>query len=121
MIVCIPVTSSEEVGPGFGRASRVAIADVAGGQVTSWKVFDVGWGELHDAGTEGSHHARIAQFIRDHGVAMVVGSHMGEGMLRVLGRMGVDVHMGASGGARAAVLAAVDGGRDLSPDSDPTR
>ena len=119
MMVCIPVTSVEEVGPGFGRASRVAIADVAGGHVATWEIFDVGWGDLHDAGSEGTHHARIATFIREHGVEAVVGSHMGEGMLQMLGRMNVEVHMGASGDARAAVLAAIRDASGRSPDIEP--
>lgn len=119
MIVCIPVTVADEVGPGFGRASLVAIADVAGGRVASWEVFDVGWGDLHDAGTEGTHHARIAAFVREHRVEAVVGSHMGEGMLRMLGRMNVDVHLGASGDARAAVLQVIRDANAANPDVNP--
>lgn len=54
MIVCIPVSPDGSVDPRWGRAQRVAIAEVDGVSVTSWREFDVGWGSLHDAGPETS-------------------------------------------------------------------
>ncbi len=44
--MCIPVTKSGAVDPRWGRADRVAVADVSDGQVTSWEEFQVQWGVL---------------------------------------------------------------------------
>ncbi len=106
MVVCVPVTSDGQVDPRWGRASRVAIAGVEAGALVRWEEFDVGWGDLHDAGTEGSHHARVARFLRDHHVEAVVAHHMGEEMHHMLERMGLAVRLGAAGDARTAVTMA---------------
>jgi predicted Fe-Mo cluster-binding NifX family protein len=103
MVVCIPVTADGQVAGGWGRANRVAVAEVAGGTIASWQEFEVGWDGLHDQGTEGSHHARIARFLTDHGVNAVVAEHMGPPMQQMLGQMGLTVRLGASGDARQAV------------------
>ena len=109
MIVCVPVMLDGQVDPRWGRASRVAVADVADGAVASWQEFDVGWDRLHDVGTEGGHHARIATFLRDHGVEVVVAGHMGGEMANMLQRMGLTVILGAAGDAkRAASSAAIE-------------
>jgi predicted Fe-Mo cluster-binding NifX family protein len=105
--VCVPVTGTGVIDPRWGRADRVAVADISDGQVTGWEEFDVQWGVLHDSGTEGSHHARIVRFLRDHGVEAVVADHMGGGMAHTMDRMGVKVFLGAGGDPRKAVLAAV--------------
>jgi len=109
MIVCVPVTSTGEVDPRWGRAARVAIVEMADGALVRWEEHDVGWDRLHDAGTEGGHHARVARFVQDHRVEVVVAHHMGEPMAEMLGRMGVDVHLGASGDVGRAVLLATAG------------
>ena len=107
MIVCVPVASDGSVDPRWGRADRVAVAEAAADGVESWQEHDVGWGELHDSGPEGTHHARIARFLLDHDVQAVVANHMGAGMEHMLGKMGIAVHLGAAGPARDAVLAAL--------------
>lgn len=107
MRVCVPVTPEGTVDPRWGRADRVAVAEVAGGQVGRWEEFDVGWGNLHDAGTEGSHHARIVRFLRDHGVETVAADHMGRGMVHIMERMGITLVLGAEGDARKAAADAV--------------
>jgi hypothetical protein len=33
------------------------------GEIRGWQEFPVGWGTLHDQGTEGAHHARVARFL----------------------------------------------------------
>ncbi len=109
MIVCIPVTATDMIDAGWGRAARVAVADVVDGATTRWETFDVGWDALHDTGTEGSHHARIARFLQDHAVQVVVTGHMGPPMANMLERMGIRVRLGASGDARRAVLDASAG------------
>ena len=107
MIVCVPVGDEGVVDPRWGRAARVALATVDAGTLTDWQELDVGWDVLHDAAGEGAHHARVARFVRDHGVDTVVANHMGAGMSRMLERMGVAVHLGAAGDARRAVQSAV--------------
>lgn len=110
MIVCVPIAPDGSVDPRWGRADRVAVAAVSAGGIERWDEHDVGWGALRDSGPEGSHHARIARFLRDHDVEAVVANHMGGGMEHMLGKMGIAVHLGAAGEAGAAVLAAAAGG-----------
>ncbi|MGA9774353.1 MAG: NifB/NifX family molybdenum-iron cluster-binding protein [Candidatus Dormiibacterota bacterium] len=103
MVVCVPVTAEGEVDPTWGRAERLAIAVVEGGGISKWEEHQVGWGELHDLSGEGGHHARVARFLLDHGVQRVVAHHMGEPMVHMLGKMGLEVRLGAAGSARRAV------------------
>ena len=110
MIVCAPVTSEGMVDPSWGRADWVAVADVVDGEIVSWTEAEVSWSRLHDEGTPGSHHARIVKFLREHQVEAVVANHIGDGMTRMLDTMGLPVHLGAAGNARAAVQAAIGGG-----------
>jgi predicted Fe-Mo cluster-binding NifX family protein len=74
MIVCVPVTADGQVGGGWGRADRVAVADVDNAGVT------------------------------EHKVTCVVAGHMGPPMEHMLGQMGITVRLGATGDARAAIL-----------------
>lgn len=103
MKVCVPITDAGTVDPRWGRAERVAVAEVDGGTVVQWVEFDVGWGTLHDSGPEGAHHARIARFLLDQQVQAVVVDHVGAGMQRMLATMGILVVAGHHGDARAAV------------------
>ena len=105
MKICIPVTLDGLVDPRWGRAQRVAVATVGGERLDGWEEFDVGWGTLHDAGPEGTHHARIARFLQEQGVQLVIAEHMGPGMTQMLAKMGIAVRLGASGPARDAVVA----------------
>ena len=107
MIVCVPVTGDGAVDPRWGRADRVALATVGAGGVEDWQEREVHWGTLHDTGSEGSHHARVARFLLDNDVEAVVAHHMGGPMAHMLERMGIAVHLDASGDAREAVAAAV--------------
>ena len=104
MIVCLPTTGDGQIGGSWGRADRVSVARVAGDAIESWQDFAVGWDGLHDEGTEGSHHARIARFLQEQGVECVVAGHMGPPMQRMLGQMGIAVRLGAQGDARQAAL-----------------
>ncbi len=106
MIFCAPVTSEGMIDPRWGRADRVALADVVDGEIMSWQVVEVSWSRSHDEGAPGSHHARVVTFLRDHDVEAVVVDHMGDGMVRMLDTMRLPVHSGAAGDARAAVKAA---------------
>lgn len=106
MKVCVAVTADGQVDPRWGRAERVAVAEVADGQVQNWQEFEVGWETLHDQGTEGAHHARIARFLRDYQVEVVAAHHVGAGMERMLGSMSIRLVTGVSGPAREAALAA---------------
>ena len=107
MVVCVPVTPEGLVDPRWGRADRVVIATVGEAGIEDWQEFDVGWDGLHDSGSEGSHHARVARFLRDHQVEAVVAHHMGDGMRRMLEKMGLTVRLGASGSARESASTAV--------------
>lgn len=108
MIVCVPLAGDGKVDPRWGRADRVAVARVDHGAIDGWEEFAVGWGELHDQGSEGSHHARIAKFLKEHGIEAVVAHHVGEGMQRMLNTMGIQLYVGAAGDARDAVLSTTD-------------
>lgn len=104
-IVCVPVSPDGQLDPRWGKAGYVAIARVEGGAISGWEVFPVGWDALHDQGREGGHHARIARFLIEHEVKVVVANHMGTPMQRMLEQMGLTVHLGVSGDAREAGLA----------------
>lgn len=108
MVVCVPVMKEGLLDPRWGRADRVAIAEVTGDGIAGWQELDVGWSALHDAGGEGSHHARVARFLQDHHVEAVVANHMGPPMVHMLERMGLKVCLGAVGDAREAAMTAID-------------
>jgi predicted Fe-Mo cluster-binding NifX family protein len=103
MIVCVPVTPDGDVDPRWGRAARVVIATVDAGRITAWDEHAVAWDVLHDVGTEGGHPARVATFLKDHGVEVVVAGHMGPPMAQMLANMRILARTGAQGDARAAV------------------
>jgi predicted Fe-Mo cluster-binding NifX family protein len=107
MIVCAPVTRDGLIDPRWGKADRVAVADVVEHEIAGWQEVEVSWSRLHDEGTPGSHHARVVTFLREHQIEAVVANHMGDGMLRTLDTMSLPVHLGAAGDALAAVLAAI--------------
>jgi predicted Fe-Mo cluster-binding NifX family protein len=111
MIVCLAVTQEGFVDPRWGRAERVVVTEVSESGIESWREFDVGWGSLHDSGTEGGHHARIARFLREHKVQAVVANHMGPDMEHMLGKMGIEVRLGATGRAKEEALAQISGQR----------
>jgi predicted Fe-Mo cluster-binding NifX family protein len=94
------------IDPRWGKADWVAVAEVVDGEIDTWQVVEVSWSRLHDEGTPGSHHARVATFLREHEVEAVVANHIGPGMVKMLDTMNLPVHLGAAGNARAAVLAA---------------
>lgn len=116
MIVCLPVRQDGSLDPRWGRAERVAVAEVSANGIESWHEFEVGWDRLHDSGTEGGHHARVARFLREHAVEAVVANHMGPDMEHMLGKMEIEVRLGAAGRAREAALAVLSGAR--SPEAD---
>ncbi len=105
LVVCIPVSTDRQMGHSWGKAPRVAVVTVSDGVITDWTEHAVGWDVSHDAGTGGSHHARVVRFLLDHHVTTVIAEHMGPPMVNTLGKMGIDTHIGVSGDAEAAVLA----------------
>lgn len=105
MVICVPVTTDGMIDPRWGRASRVAIIRVDDGAISADNEYDVGWDALHDVGTEGGHHARIARFLAEHGVESVVADHMGTPMAEMLAKMGIQAKLGAAGDARSAAIA----------------
>lgn len=110
MVICVPVGPDGMVDPRWGRAAQVRVIHLERGEIVAATDHAVGWDVLHDAGTEGAHHARIARFLRDQGVDVVVAGHMGEPMVRMLEGMAIRVRLGANGDARAAAIDAAAGG-----------
>lgn len=106
MIVCVALSAEGTADQGWGRADRVAVADVVDGEIRSWQEHAVGWGAARAEGDSGGHHARIVRFLGEHSVDAVVADHMGAGMQRTVAKLGVSLHLGASGDPRAAALAA---------------
>jgi predicted Fe-Mo cluster-binding NifX family protein len=102
-IVCVPVDGRGHVDGRWGRAAVVAVAHVSEGAVTDWVEHRVDWDARHDTEGEGRHHAEIARFLQQWGVTDVVAHHMGPPMAHMIDRMGIQVHLGASGDAREAV------------------
>lgn len=43
MKVCVAITADCQVDPRWGRAGRVAVAEVAAGQIRDWQEFPVAW------------------------------------------------------------------------------
>ena len=108
MIVATPVDAQGNSAGSWGRAPLVAVAEVdADGAIAAWAVHEVGWDALHDSGTHGSHHARVASFLRDHGVQAVVVDHVGPGMVRMLDTLGIAILGATPGDAHASVRGAV--------------
>lgn len=95
----------DAVGAGLGRAHWMGIATVANDVITSWDEYEVAWDIWHDQGPEGSHHARIVRFLREHGVQAVVTGHAGPPMVNTMLKLGVLPLLGASGSARDAARA----------------
>jgi predicted Fe-Mo cluster-binding NifX family protein len=108
MVLCVPVTAEGLIDPRWGRADRLAIAEVTGDGIGAWQEYEVGWHVLHDAGPEGAHHARVARFLQEHHVEAVVANHMGTPMAHMLEQMGIKVWLGAIGNAREAAMGAID-------------
>jgi predicted Fe-Mo cluster-binding NifX family protein len=106
MKVCVPITADGQVDPRWGRADRVALAEVTDGEIRDWQEFMVGWGTLHGQGTEGAHHARVARFLQDNQVQVIAVHHVGPGMQRMLSSMAIRVVAGLGGDARSAARAA---------------
>ena len=106
MLVCVPVTTDGQVDPRWGRAALVAIVDVRDGALVGWQESEVAWDRLHDEVPEGGHHARVARFLLDNHVEVVVAHHMGGEMAHMLDRMGIRVNLGIEGDAREAAIAA---------------
>jgi len=104
--VCVPITVDGQVDPRWGRADRVAVADVIQGEIRGWQEFTVGWEALHDQGTEGAHHARVARFLRENQVQAIAVHHIGLGMQRMLASMSIRAVTGLGGDARGAARAA---------------
>ena len=105
-VVCVPVTPDGQIDPRWGRAAHVVVAHLDHGRIVAWHKHHVGWDQLHDVGTEGGHHARVARFLMEHGVQTVVANHMGPPMVQMLASMRIEVRLGAGGDARLAVVTA---------------
>jgi len=105
--LCVPVTEGCDVFPKWCRADRIALADVRSGRIVAWRELRVGWAAAHGESSEDEHHARMATFLHEQAVDIVVVDHMGTCLRGALLRMQIAVHQGAAGPAREAVLDAL--------------
>jgi predicted Fe-Mo cluster-binding NifX family protein len=106
VIIAAALAPDGQIGHSWGKAQAVAVGRVEGAALVAWEVHEVGWDHLHEQGSEGSHHARVVTFLRTHAVEAVLAEHVGAGMRRMLGSMGIRLVEHAQGDARAAMLAA---------------
>ena len=106
MIIATPTTATGEAAGGWGRAHWIGIAELQDGEISAWQLHEVGWDISHDAGTHGSHHARIVRFLKEHGVQRVVFAHAGQPMLHTMTKMGLELVQVGSMEARQAVIQA---------------
>lgn len=107
MKIATPVDNAGQSAHAWGRAHWVAVADVTEGVTTDWQVHEVSWDDLHDAGTHGSHHARIVSFLKEQQIEAIVVDHVGEGMQRMLATMMIPMLQATPGDAKESVLQAV--------------
>ena len=108
MNVMIPVRPDGSVEPRFGKAPMVAVAQVDdNGHIADWQTFKVEWDRLHDEGTEGTRHARIVRFLREHDVVACVATHAGIGMQRTLAAMNIPLLSATLPQARQSVEQAI--------------
>ncbi len=106
MIICTPITSDGQIGHSWGRAHTVALMTVEAGEIVAAETMDVSWDSLHDEGTEGSHHARVARFLKEQRVDTVLASHMGAPMANMIRKLGIGLTLEVHGDARASALTA---------------
>ncbi|MGV8848822.1 MAG: NifB/NifX family molybdenum-iron cluster-binding protein [Propionibacteriaceae bacterium] len=107
MKIATPVDTAGHSAPAWGRAHWVAVADIADAAIAGWQVYEVSWDDLHDAGTHGSHHARIVTFLKEQQIEAIVVDHVGEGMQRLLATMSIPMLQATPGDAKLSVLLAV--------------
>lgn len=109
MIIATPIDPEGRSAHSWGKAQWIGVADVRDGSVADWTVHEVRWDESHDAGTHGSHHARVVRFLKEQQIEAVVVDHVGDGMARMLHTMGIPILKSSPGDAQASVLAASRG------------
>lgn len=107
MKIATPVDTAGHFAHAWGHAHWIAVADVTEGAITDWEVHEVDWDDLHDAGTHGSHHARIVTFLKEQQIQAIVVDHVGEGMRRILATMSIPMLPATPGDAKESVLSAV--------------
>ncbi|NLA28255.1 MAG: hypothetical protein GX875_01165 [Propionibacterium sp.] len=92
MKLTAPVSEDGQIGSHFGKATRMAVGTVRDdGQLIDWRIDEVGWDVLHDEGSHGQHHARIVRFLKENEIERVVFTHMGQGMLNTINKMGLQL------------------------------
>lgn len=118
MIVATPVDGAGNSAAAWGKAHWIAVATVDDATVTDWSVHEVAWDVSHDAGTHGSHHARVVTFLRDNSIEAIVVDHVGDGMRRILHNMSIPTLPASPGNAQDSVVAAVRHAHDLADHTD---
>lgn len=104
--LCAPLAEDGTINGRWCQSNRVAVADVREARITAWQEFDVGWERLHDEGPHEAHHDRMAAFLRDRGVNVIVVDHIGTCLRATLLKLDIAVHPGARGPADSAMVTA---------------
>ena len=105
MVVCVPVTREGLVDARWAEAGRMAVAEVEGDRVASWREYDVAW-DRPEQGDDGQGLDRVADFLRAHHVETVAAYQLGDAVIRLLFHLRIHVHPGATGDARQAAVTA---------------
>lgn len=122
MLLATPVDEHGQTAHSWGRAHWLALATLEEEDdgvlaITDWRVEEVAWDISHDAGTHGSHHARVIRFLLDNGVQAAVVDHVGTGMYRMLHSAGIATLPSTPGDARASVAKAYLAAKSAATDS----
>ncbi len=101
--ICVPVNADGTIHDRLGQARVVATCHTHDGAVTDWTEHVVDWDQTYGITDLGVHHPAVIRFLQDQDVTTVVASNVCESMQKVLAKLDVDVHVGITGDARAAV------------------
>lgn len=112
MRIAVAVLPNGMVNAHFGRASKMALADVENGAITKWEEIDAPFAEMHGdhhhhhgAGHQPSptHQSTIKNFLVEQNVNVVLVHHAGPGLQKVKDDTDIEIVAGAQGNAREAV------------------
>lgn len=125
MKIAVAVLPNGMVNAHFGRADKLAFANIENGQITEWEEVSVPFaashgdhGHHHDHDHQhehghhhaSGHHESIKDFLVESGVNLVLLDHAGPGMKLVQEQTDIKIVVGAQGNAKEAVQALIDQG-----------
>lgn len=106
--VCIPLNPDGTIHHRLGQANSVAICKVDGSDVTDWTEIVVDWDTTYGVDVPGVHHPRVIRFLQDHQVNAVIANNVCDIMQTTLPTLGIAVHSGVTGDAKAAAASAIE-------------